>query len=114
MASYHRLIEQQRAAPPMDARRNGAVPALGATVAKTPFDVCVDDLNLSVRASNALRNEKIITVGDLVERSRESLLAMPNFGRVSLAEVESALAKLQLHLGMQHPDWDRRRDIIAA
>jgi predicted DNA-binding transcriptional regulator AlpA len=62
-----------------------------------------DELDLSVRASNALRNENIIVVGDLVERTQKDLLKIPNFGRVSLGEVESALAKLHLHLGMQHP-----------
>jgi hypothetical protein len=99
IASYHQLIEQQRAGPPRDCRRNGAVPPLGSTVAK-PHPVSIDDLGLSVRAMNALRSDNITTIGDLVQRTRQGLLVIPNFGRVSLAEVEAALAKLKLQLGI--------------
>jgi predicted DNA-binding transcriptional regulator AlpA len=74
----------------------------------------IDELDLSVRASNALHIEKIIVVGDLVKRTQKDLLKIPNFGRVSLAEVEAALAKLHLHLDMQHPDWDRSRHVATA
>jgi DNA-directed RNA polymerase alpha subunit len=74
----------------------------------------IDELDLSVRAVNALRNENIIVVGELVQRSEKELLSMPNFGRISLAEIESVLAKLKLHLGMQLPDWDRGRHVATT
>jgi hypothetical protein len=115
IASYHRLIEQQRASPRQDARRNGAVPALGATVARrSPLDVCIDELALGTRAANALRNVGIVAVGDLVQQTEQELLKLPNFGRVSLAEVKTELSKLKLRLGMQRSDWDRRRDTATA
>jgi predicted DNA-binding transcriptional regulator AlpA len=113
--SYHRLIQQQQASLPQDARRNGTVPPLGTTVARrSPLDVCIDDLRLGTRAANALRNAGIVAVGEVVQQTKEELLAIPNFGRVSLAEVEAALTKLKLHLGMQHPDWERSRHVATA
>jgi hypothetical protein len=119
IASYHRLIEQQRASPGQDARRNGTVPPLGATAPKPApsdniLDRPVDQLDLGTRAANALRQAGLILVGDLVQQTEETLLKLPNFGRRSLAEVEAELAKMQLKLGTPHPDWERRRDIVAA
>jgi hypothetical protein len=120
--SYRQLIEAELAGPPKDARRNGAVPALGTRVKATvlpldppvkatvlplnPLDVRVDTLNLSTRAHNALHCDGLAVVGDLVERTPAELLQIPNFGRRCLGEVEAALAKLQLHL--------RRKESAAA
>ncbi len=61
----------------------------------------IDELEISVRASNCLKNEKIQTIGDLVQKNGKELLTYENFGRKSLKELEKNLAKLGLHLGMK-------------
>ena len=61
------------------------------------------DLNLSVRASNCLESENIMTVRDLVTRSEDQLLEVRNFGETTLTEVRNKLRDLGLHLGMRLP-----------
>jgi DNA-directed RNA polymerase subunit alpha len=61
------------------------------------------DLNLSVRASNCLESENIMTVRDLVTRSEDALLEVRNFGETTLTEVRNKLRDLGLHLGMRVP-----------
>jgi hypothetical protein len=120
--SYRRLIKQQRAEAPKDARRNGTVPALGTAVVKAPrepagdgaLDRRVDEIGLSNRAKHALMADGIEYVGELVERSERDLLQIPNFGRVCLNDVTQRLAKLNLRLGMPLPDWGRRRHVATA
>lgn len=65
----------------------------------------VDEMELSVRASNCMRHENIVYIGDLVTRSEAVLMRVPNFGRKSLNEIKVALATLGLSLGMEVPDW---------
>jgi Bacterial RNA polymerase, alpha chain C terminal domain len=100
LESYYDFIERQSAGPPLDARRNrrynATVLPLGAT--RPPLDVRIADLDLSTRTLNALRNDGIDRVGDLVERTKKDLLYIPNFGKRCLGEVEAALALLHLHL----------------
>jgi DNA-directed RNA polymerase subunit alpha len=60
----------------------------------------IDELEISVRASNCLKNENITTIGDLVRKSGKELLTYENFGRKSLKELEKNLAKVSLHLEM--------------
>ncbi len=60
----------------------------------------IDELEISVRASNCLKNENIETIGDLVKKSGKKLLTYENFGRKSLKELEKNLAKVGLHLEM--------------
>jgi DNA-directed RNA polymerase subunit alpha len=60
----------------------------------------IDELEISVRASNCLKNENIQTIGDLVKRSGKELLTYENFGRKSLKELEKNLAKEGLQLEM--------------
>jgi len=64
----------------------------------------VTELELSVRASNCLETAKIRTVGELVQRSEDDLLAVRSFGKTSLREVKEELEKLGLHLGYPVPD----------
>ena len=59
------------------------------------------DLDLSVRATNCLESENIVTVGDLIQRTADQLLEIRNFGENTLREVEDKLAGLRLHLGMK-------------
>jgi len=60
----------------------------------------IAQLELSVRASNCLESENIMTVGQLVRLSEEELLAIRSFGKTSLREVKRKLADLGLSLGM--------------
>jgi DNA-directed RNA polymerase subunit alpha len=60
----------------------------------------IASLDLSVRASNCMREEKIETVGELVRRSKDDLLQVKNFGKTSLREIEKKLDELGLSLGM--------------
>lgn len=65
----------------------------------------VDELELSVRSANCLKNDNIIYIGDLVQKTEGDMLRTPNFGRKSLNEVKEVLAHMSLHLGMQVADW---------
>ena len=65
----------------------------------------VDELELSVRSANCLKNDNIVYIGDLIQKSEAEMLRTPNFGRKSLNEIKEVLAGLGLHLGMEVPDW---------
>ena len=65
----------------------------------------VEELELSVRAANCLKNDNIVYIGDLVLKSETDMLKTPNFGRKSLNEIKKMLADLGLSLGMDNPDW---------
>ncbi len=60
---------------------------------------------LSVRATNCLKNDNIIYVGDLVQKTEGEMLKTPNFGRKSLNEIKEKLAKIGLRFGMEIPSW---------
>ncbi len=76
---------------------------------KLPFDKNllkkVDELEFSVRSANCLKNDNIIYIGDLVQRSESDMLKTPNFGRKSLNEIREILGKMNLYLGMQVDSW---------
>jgi len=65
----------------------------------------VDELELSVRSANCLKNDNIIYIGDLVLKSETDMLRTPNFGRKSLNEIKEVLSQMGLHLGMEIPNW---------
>ena len=65
----------------------------------------VDELELSVRSANCLKNDNIIYIGDLVQKSETDMLRTPNFGRKSLNEIKEVLGQMSLHLGMEIPNW---------
>jgi DNA-directed RNA polymerase subunit alpha len=65
----------------------------------------VDELELSVRSQNCLKNEDIIYLGDLVRRSENDMLKTPNFGRKSLNEIRAILQTLNLNFGLDIQDW---------
>ncbi len=65
----------------------------------------VDELELSVRSANCLKNDNIIYIGDLVQKTEAEMLRTPNFGRKSLNEIKEVLAKMGIHLGMETPGW---------
>jgi DNA-directed RNA polymerase subunit alpha len=65
----------------------------------------VDELELSVRSANCLKNDNIVYIGDLIQKTEQEMLRTPNFGRKSLNEIKEVLASMGLHLGMEVPGW---------
>ncbi|MEL7027758.1 MAG: DNA-directed RNA polymerase subunit alpha [Pseudomonadota bacterium] len=78
-------------------------------VSELPFNPSllkkVDELELSVRSANCLKNDNIVYIGDLIQKSEAEMLRTPNFGRKSLNEIKEVLAQMGLHLGMEAPNW---------
>lgn len=65
----------------------------------------VDDLELSVRSANCLKNANIRFIGELVVRSEAEMLKTKNFGRKSLNEIKEILTEMGLGLGMKIDGW---------
>ena len=65
----------------------------------------VDELELSVRSANCLKNDNIVYIGDLIQKTESEMLRTPNFGRKSLNEIKEVLTSMGLHLGMDVADW---------
>jgi DNA-directed RNA polymerase subunit alpha len=65
----------------------------------------VDELELSVRSANCLKNDNIVYIGDLVQKTEQEMLRTPNFGRKSLNEIKEVLASMGLSLGMSVSGW---------
>ena len=65
----------------------------------------VDELELSVRSANCLKNDNIVYIGDLIQKTEGEMLRTPNFGRKSLNEIKEVLAQMGLHLGMEVTGW---------
>ncbi len=71
----------------------------------------VNELELSVRSANCLKNADIRFIGELVQRSESEMLKTKNFGRKSLNEIKEILADMDLHLGMGIPNFPSREDL---
>jgi hypothetical protein len=65
----------------------------------------IQDLGLSVRSKNWLITSNIIYAGDLIQKTDEELLAIHNFGRTCLREVQKLLKTFDLELGLRIPEW---------
>ena len=65
----------------------------------------VDELELSVRSANCLKNDNIVYIGDLIQKTEAEMLRTPNFGRKSLNEIKEVLTNMNLHLGQDVPNW---------
>ena len=65
----------------------------------------VDELELSVRSANCLKNDNIVYIGDLIQKTEAEMLRTPNFGRKSLNEIKEVLASRGLSLGMKLENW---------
>ncbi len=65
----------------------------------------VDELELSVRSANCLKNDNIVYIGDLIQKTEAEMLRTPNFGRKSLNEIKEVLNSMGMHLGQDVPDW---------
>ena len=64
-----------------------------------------EDLELSVRSANCLKNARIRYIGDLITKTESEMLRTKNFGRKSLNEIKDILKKMGLGLGMDVPGW---------
>lgn len=76
------------------------------------LDTPVEELELSVRSSNCLRNENIRTIGDLTRRTEDEIAKTRNFGRKSLDEIKKRLEERGLQLGMS--DYSAVRQRLAS
>lgn len=68
----------------------------------------IDELELSVRATNCLRSANIATVGDLVQRTEADMLKTKNFGKKSLDEIHALLTQMGLDFGMKIEGFDKK------
>lgn len=73
----------------------------------------VEDLELSVRSANCLKNANITYIGELVQRSEAEMLKTKNFGRKSLNEIKQLLEEMDLSLGMKIEDWEPPEPAVA-
>ena len=71
------------------------------------LDRSVEELELSVRSYNCLKNANIQTIRELVQKSENEMLKTKNFGRKSLNEIKDILQKMGLSLGMKFDDHGR-------
>ena len=71
------------------------------------LDKPVEDLELSVRSANCLKNAEINYIGDLAQKTDQEMLKTKNFGRKSLNEIKALLAEMDLTLGMKFENWVR-------
>jgi DNA-directed RNA polymerase subunit alpha len=78
--------------------RTGEISVPASDSSKAEDDMLIDDLDLGVRSLNCLKREGVETVGDLLARSEQDLMCIPNFGRKSLDEVRERLDKNNLKL----------------
>lgn len=66
----------------------------------------VEDLELSVRSANCLKNANINYIGQLVQKTEAEMLKTKNFGRKSLNEIKQLLSEMELALGMKIEGWE--------
>jgi DNA-directed RNA polymerase subunit alpha len=78
------------------------------------LDRSVDELELSVRSYNCLKNADIRTIRELVQKSEPDMLKTKNFGRKSLNEIKEILHSMGLHLGMKFDEQGRVIDEASA
>ncbi len=71
----------------------------------------VEELELSVRSANCLKNAKMMYIYELVQKTESELLRTKNFGRKSLEEIKEKLAKMGLHIGMKIPNLPSPEEI---
>ena len=96
------FVQYTQLGPQVHAASRGGQP-MGDVALEAKLNMPLADLNLSVRASNCLESENIMTVRDLVTRSEDQLLEVRNFGETTLTEVQQKLRDLGMHLGMRAP-----------
>jgi len=89
----------------------------GTPIGVIPFEpvflTSVDELELSMRSANCLKNDDIVYIGDLVQKTEGEMMRLPTFGRKSLWEIKEVLAQNGLHLGMEVPGWPIDKGLAA-
>jgi DNA-directed RNA polymerase subunit alpha len=91
-----------------DEVKEGAEAALSSEVNENLYRV-VDELELSVRSANCLKNANIRLIGELVQKTEGEMLKTKNFGRKSLNEIKDILIEMGLSLGMKLENYDPER-----
>jgi len=86
----------------------------GADVANENLSKSVEELELSVRSYNCLKNANIKTIGELVQKSESEMLKTKNFGRKSLNEIKEILTAMGLSLGMTLDEAGRPVPAVAG
>jgi DNA-directed RNA polymerase subunit alpha len=95
-------FDEEKAEPSKDTENKGEETPLN------PYlDKPVEDLELSVRSANCLKNAEINYIGDLAQKTDQEMLKTKNFGRKSLNEIKALLAEMDLTLGMKFDSWVR-------
>ena len=94
------LTEFPEVAPPEESAEPGEEPRPRAELNENLFRN-VDELELSVRASNCLKTANIRTIADLVQKTEAELLKTKNFGKKSLNEIKTILGEMGLALGLR-------------
>lgn len=83
--------------------------------AKPPFNEnlfrTVDELELSVRSANCLKNADIKYIGELVQKTEQEMLMTKNFGRKSLNEIKAILVEMNLDFGMKLEGFPSREEL---
>jgi DNA-directed RNA polymerase subunit alpha len=100
------FINFEEAAEPADAGLEGVGPQLSEVLNRS-----VEELELSVRSYNCLKNANIQTIGDLVQKTEAEMLRTKNFGRKSLNEIKELLGGLGLSFGMR---FDSQGRLVSA
>jgi len=94
-------FDEERAEPEIEESAESEEPQLNENLYRT-----VEDLELSVRSANCLKNANITYIGELVQRTEAEMLKTKNFGRKSLNEIKQLLDEMDLSLGMKIDDWE--------
>jgi DNA-directed RNA polymerase subunit alpha len=95
-------FDEEKAEPEIEESPESEEPPLNENLYRT-----VEDLELSVRSANCLKNANITYIGELVQRTEPEMLKTKNFGRKSLNEIKQLLEEMELSLGMKIDEWER-------
>jgi len=95
-------FDEEKAEPEIEESPESEEPPLNENLYRT-----VEDLELSVRSANCLKNANITYIGELVQRTEAEMLKTKNFGRKSLNEIKQLLEEMELSLGMKIDEWEK-------
>jgi len=95
-------FDEEKAEPEIEEAPESEEPPLNENLYRT-----VEDLELSVRSANCLKNANITYIGELVQRTEAEMLKTKNFGRKSLNEIKQLLEEMDLSLGMKIDEWEQ-------
>lgn len=98
-------FDEKAVVPVKKESENGEQPQLNDNLYRS-----VEDLELSVRSANCLRNAEICHIGELVQKTEAEMLKTKNFGRKSLNEIKQLLSEMDLYLGMKIDGWEPPAD----